>query len=232
MSTIPKSSRPGSESPLEIRSRDRNWWQASLIPLAFAVWMTVAVAGSACLWVYATRPGVAGSPPPQWPQTSALILSPTQLTLVMFVHPKCPCTRASIGELAILMAHAGGRLRSYLMFERPAASLPNRWEHTDLWTSAAQIPGVAVSLDYSGEAQRFGSATSGQTAIYDRDGRLRFSGGITAARGHWGDNAGVFEVEQLLRGDRSRQASTPVFGCRLFGARDKRSVRGALTCKR
>jgi hypothetical protein len=137
------------------------------------------------------------------------------------------------------MAHAGGRLRSYLVFERPAADLPDqsqhtdlRGQHTDLWTSAAQIPGVLVTVDYSGEAQRFGSATSGQTAIYDTRGRLRFSGGITAARGHWGDNAGVFEVESLLRGDQSRQASTPVFGCLLFGARGNNSAGGKSLCKR
>jgi hypothetical protein len=194
--------------------------------------MAVAVAGLASMWTYATQPGVAGSPPSQWPQASALILSRAQFTLVMFVHPQCSCTRASIGELAILMAHAGGRLRGYLMFERPASGLPNQWEHTDLWASAAQIPGVLVSADHSGEAQRFSSATSGETAIYDRDGHLRFSGGITAARGHWGDNAGVFEVERLLRGDQSRQAITPVFGCLLFDARDKSTVRGASLCKR
>lgn len=192
--------------------------------------MAVAVGGMAGLWAYAMHPGVAGSPPERWPRASALILSRTQLTLVMFVHPKCACTRASLGELAIVMAHAGGRLRSDLVFERPAAGLPNQWEHTDLWTSAAQIPGVALSTDDGGEAARFDSATSGQIAIYDRGGHLRFSGGITAARGHWGDNAGVFEVEQLLRGDRSRLSSTPVFGCPLFSARGKNSSRREARC--
>lgn len=69
-------------------------------------------------------------------------------------------------------------------------------------------------------------------AIYDHGGRLRFSGGITAARGHWGDNTGVFEVESLLRGEQSRQAITPVFRCSLFGARGKNSARGNPPCKR
>jgi len=221
-----------SASSPEPSSRHSGKWRLRLIPIAFAVWLMVAVAGLAGLWGYATRPGVAGSPPSRWPQASALTPSPAQFTLVMFVHPYCPCTRASIGELAILMAHAGGRLRSYLVFERPAAGLPGKWQLTDLWTSAAQIPGVLVTVDYSGEAQRFGSATSGQTAIYDTRGRLRFSGGITAARGHWGDNAGVFEVESLLLGDQSRQASTPVFGCLLFSAREKNSAGSKSFCKR
>ena len=212
-------------------SRPPGRWNADLIPIAFGIWLLVAVGGLAGLWGYAMRPGRAGAPPARWPPASALILSRTQFTLVMFVHPHCPCTRASIGELALLMAHAGGRLRSYAVFERPAASLPNRWEQTDLWTSAAQIPGVTEGVDNGSEAARFGSATSGQAAIYDRAGQLRFSGGITAARGHWGDNAGVIEVEQLLRGERSRPASTPVFGCPLFSAR-KNSARGEPPCRR
>lgn len=230
MSTIPQTSRCGAIRAPEIRWCDRKRWRASLLPLAFAAWMSVVIGGMAGLWAYAMHPGVPGSPPQRWPQASALILGRTQLTLVMFVHPKCACTRASIGELAIVMAHAGGRLRSDLVFERPAAGLPNHWEGTDLWTSAAQIPGVLVSADQGGEAARFGSVTSGQIAIYDRDGQLRFSGGITAARGHWGDNAGVLEVEQLLRGDRSRRASTPVFGCPLFSVRGKNSSRREPRC--
>ncbi len=212
--------------------RNRNKWRPPLIPIAFAVWLIVAVAGLAGLWDYATRPGIAGTPPARWPQASALTPSREQFTLVMFVHPHCPCTRASIGELAILMAHAGGRLRSYVVFERPAAGLPKGWEQTDLWRSAAQIPGVIERVDNRGEARRFGSATSGQTVIYDRGGHLRFSGGITAARGHWGDNAGVIEVEQLLHGGPSRSASSPVFGCQLFGARAQNSARDDALCQR
>ena len=37
-------------------------------------------------------------PPEPWPAAGALQLSTAGKTLVMFVHPHCPCTRASLGE--------------------------------------------------------------------------------------------------------------------------------------
>ena len=45
------------------------------------------------------------------------------------------------------------------------------------------------------------SKTSGQVVVYDAKGALLFSGGITAARGHMGDNAGRDRITALLRGD-------------------------------
>ena len=76
---------------------------------------------------------------------------------------------------------------------------------------------VAVRVDPEGvEARRFGSQTSGQIMLYDADGQLLFSGGITAARGHSGDNAGRNAILSLLTSGSSEQRGTPVFGCPLF----------------
>jgi len=66
------------------------------------------------------------------------------------------------------------------------------------------------------EAARFGAATSGQVILYDRDGRLLFSGGITASRGHAGDNDGRDAIVSLLGGGRGTRHSSPVFGCSLL----------------
>jgi hypothetical protein len=79
------------------------------------------------------------------------------------------------------------------------------------------IPGVTVHLDDAGrEARLFASMTSGETLLFDAEGRLKFHGGITASRGHSGDNAGRDALEALLRGQASQQVITPVFGCSLF----------------
>jgi hypothetical protein len=37
----------------------------------------------------------------------------------MAIHPHCPCSRASIGELSILMAHSRGRLAAFVVFVEP-----------------------------------------------------------------------------------------------------------------
>jgi hypothetical protein len=116
----------------------------------------------------------------------------------MLAHPKCPCTRASIGELAAIMAHCQGRLNAYVLFMKPEGFTED-WEKTDLWQSASQIPDVQVISDPSGEeARRFSAVTSGQTLLYDLKGELLFSGGITPSRGHSGDNAGKSAIVSII----------------------------------
>lgn len=139
-----------------------------------------------------------------------------QYTLIMLAHPKCPCTRASVEELSKLMAYGRGRLRAYLLFAKPNG-YPDDWSKTDLWMTAASIPGVTVLFDDDGiEADRFGTSTSGQVILYDQTGKLQFRGGITQSRGHSGDNAGRSAVEALVSGRVPERDQTPVFGCPLF----------------
>jgi hypothetical protein len=140
--------------------------------------------------------------------------------LVMFVHPRCECSSATVGELAIIMAHAQEKLDAHVFFFLPAGEAA-AWARTDLWNTASAIPGVRVQEDREGAiAQSFGSFTSGQTLLYDTQGRLLFKGGITAFRGHSGDNAGRTAITALLRGEAPRNAlpvMTPVLGCSLRG---------------
>jgi hypothetical protein len=151
-----------------------------------------------------------------WPVESRIQRTPGIPTLVMMVHPHCPCSRASIGELAVLMAKAQGAMNVNVLFVKPLGS-PVAWEQTDLWTSAAIIPGVKVSVDDGGnEARRFRSHTSGQIFLYGANGLLLFSGGITAGRGHFGDNEGLSAVVSLLIQGNAQTKETAVFGCPLF----------------
>jgi hypothetical protein len=105
--------------------------------------------------------------------------------------------------------------------------VPGGWERTDLWKTAAAIPSVRVVRDAGGaEAVRFGALTSGECVLFAADGRRLFHGGITAARGHEGDNAGQDRLMDLLRAGTaavempsvSGAASTPVYGCPLRDA--------------
>jgi hypothetical protein len=187
---------------------------------ACALWVFVISIGIRHLWGYESTPGVAASAPDRWPADSRIKHAADRATLVMLAHPQCPCTRASIGELARLMTQAQGRVTAYVLFVKPPG-FSDGWEQTDLWASAAAIPGVRVVVDDEGvEAGRFGAATSGQTVLYDATGELIFSGGITSARGHAGDNAGRTAVVSLLTADESEQKETPVFGCPLFARTD------------
>lgn len=180
-----------------------------------------AVAVGIGLWfmlVYQDTPGRAAEPSAQWPKSSEIIRATNQATLIMVAHPKCPCTRASIEELNSLMVEGKGKITAYVLFYKPKGSADG-WEKTDLWRSAAAIPGVHVRTDQDGrEARVFRTATSGQTMLFDRSGHLVFSGGITAGRGHAGDNAGRSAIISFLRTGRAERNTTFVFGCAVNGA--------------
>jgi hypothetical protein len=182
-----------------------------------SVWIAVVSLGLKYLWNYEVSAGSSGTPALQWPQNSQIHRTEGKSTLVLLAHPHCPCTRATIGELSILMTHCQGKASAYVLFYKPAG-FPYDWEQTDLWRSAASIPGVTVLVDNNGEeARRFGGATSGQALLYNKDGNLMFSGGITGGRGHSGDNAGRDAITSLLLDESADHSSTPVFGCELLG---------------
>ena len=91
------------------------------------------------------------------------------------------------------------------------------WAESPLWKRAATIRGITVVADKDGRAAAsFGALTSGQAVLYDESAQLVFSGGLTASRGHEGDNAGRTAIEQLVRSGRADRSSTFVFGCALF----------------
>jgi hypothetical protein len=202
-----------------------------IVKIGFAVlwgglWLALLGVGMGAILRYEFTAGAAGQAPAQWPVASVVHREPGQATLIMFAHPKCPCTRASVEELAELLAENSGPLTAHVLFLK-AVNTGDDWTQTSLWRTAAAIPGVKVSLDERGaEAARFGSETSGDVVLYNAAGRLAFHGGITAARGHFGANAGRNAVSTLLAGTPAPQTRTPVFGCSLLnppGAADSRA---------
>jgi hypothetical protein len=187
-----------------------------VLTAAGASWLLMIGAGVGLLWEYENTPGAAAAAPDHWPAASRIEPDADRATLVMLAHPHCPCTRSSINELARLMTQAQGRVTAYVLFVKPPG-FSDGWAQAELWAGAAAIPGVTPVLDDGGvEAGRFHAATSGQTVLYDAAGSLLFSGGITGARGHAGDNAGRAAIVSLLTSDGAEGRDTPVFGCPLF----------------
>jgi len=183
--------------------------------LATLLWAFAVGAGIERVWRYESTPGVATTSPQTWPGSKLIPTRPGAATLVMFVHPRCPCTRASLAELREIMAHAPGALTVSVLFLRPQG-VADVWEKTSTWSAAQNIPGVTVDVDRDGtEAARFGASTSGHTVLYGADGHLLFAGGITGARGHVGDNTGQQAVLALLEARPTELKGHPVYGCPL-----------------
>lgn len=180
------------------------------------MWLGTISTGMFVLWGYETKPGNSLAAPLHWPVKSTIERPVSQALLVVAVHPHCPCSRATIGELSRLMSRHAGHVKAQVLFVKPAG-LPLDWEKTDLWQSAAAIPEVQIKCDENGaEAALFNALTSGQAMLYDKDGELLFSGGITAARGHFGDSIGQAAISSLLINENTEHHSTPVYGCPLL----------------
>ncbi|MDB6059501.1 MAG: hypothetical protein JWO95_3345 [Verrucomicrobiales bacterium] len=151
----------------------------------------------------------------EFPKVQEVQLDSHRCTLLLFAHPKCPCTRATIGELNRLLTRCTTNVAVHVFFLRPSTETED-WSQTDLWRSAGSIPGVQVHLDTDGAiAATFGASTSGDAVLYSSHGKLLFHGGITAGRGHEGDNPGASAIVAFATGTTATFNQTPAYGCQL-----------------
>jgi hypothetical protein len=179
---------------------------------AAVIWATTVVGALHAIRQFEVTPGRAAEARGTWPASNRLVRSGTGSTLVMLIHPRCSCTRASLSELAQIIEKSPASMQTYILVYRPH-DVKQGWEESDVLRSAKALRRTRVVIDVDGaEARRFGGFTSGQTYLYDRDGRLRFTGGITSLRGHEGLNRGRADVIQIANSD-SMSATHPVFGC-------------------
>lgn len=187
---------------------------------ACAAWLAAIGIGWWAQASYEQRPGVVLDAPRTWPTDSAVAHHDGRTTVVMALHPRCPCSRATLTELAEFAPRRSGSTDITVLVCAPADAGPD-WTDAGTCRTAREIPGVSVVVDPSGRsAARLGMRTSGHVVVYAPDGHLRFSGGITGGRGQIGPNPGL-DALIALAGDRhpasaaSIPTSTPVFGCEL-----------------
>jgi hypothetical protein len=180
------------------------------------VWAGAALAGFKVLTHYELTPGPVPHALGSWPTHTGLQLDHTKLNLLLFAHPQCPCTDATFDELESILTRCGNRMNVTVCFIYPPEE-PTEWTtETALWRRARRLPNVRVVLDRNGRlAALFGAITSGHAFLFDGKGERLFSGGITGARGHSGDNRGEQFVIAFARGEISRPEQTPTFGCAL-----------------
>lgn len=141
--------------------------------LVLAAWLALLGAGFGKLFIYANTPGESSRPASgRWPAETRLTRDPKTATLVVFAHPRCPCSVATVGELERLMPHIREKVKTIVAFYQPKER-SRAWVEAGLWKKAESIPDTEVVADED-EPKRTDSA---------RKHRARFS--FTRLKGRW-----------------------------------------------
>lgn len=183
----------------------------------FLLWLAAVLSATVLLARYSATPGAdAGPAPATLPAALSLPPHAPGPVFCLVLHPRCPCSFATLSELERALAVAPARATVVALFVLPGGPSADAGT-TPLMARAGEIPGVVVRTDGEGAVARLlGATTSGTCVAWDTEGLLRFSGGLTEARAHEGAGAGSAALRAMLRGEVPQVAATPVYGCPLF----------------
>lgn len=187
---------------------------------AVFLWATAVAAGFALHLDYARTPGDTGNPPDAWPDHVAVERRAGAHTLLVALHPRCPCSRATIDGLRCVDAAAGTSAEIIFLVSEPEEPSAEWVADRASLRLSEGFSGARVVRDPGGElSARFGLRTSGHVLAFDADGRLWFSGGVTPLRGERGPCVGRDRLIAGITSHRDTPAVTagesPVFGCPL-----------------
>ena len=168
------------------------------------------------LFRFSATPGEQAAAPARWPHEEPRLGDGKRPFLMVFVHPRCDCTHATLLELDRILEGRGGSVQVALVVYQSRALdeqgggsefAPERWLRKP-FTRIQDAGGVL--------ARRFGAATSGEAVLYSSEGKLLFQGGVTPERAHVGDSQGASKLNAALRLGVAQTGQTNVFGCPLF----------------
>lgn len=186
-------------------------------------WCVLLADGWARLYSYTYRPEATERAASDWPGGVSLGPSATGFRIVVFVHPLCPCTQATLQELDETLVRIPNDV-SVVAVPVTCGLSPTDMASSRIIARLQRIPRVTIHPDPDGELRRrFGARVSGEVFAFAGD-RCVYHGGLTPGRGHQGDFAGQRRLEGLaaatgrLRGRPTEACcEAPVFGCRLPG---------------
>lgn len=208
-------STPGSLSTDKKKSTIRQTAFVFLFAAAYLIWISLLFVGHLVLYEYELTPSPLANSKRVFPQSSDVQLAHGRQNIVMFLHPSCPCSEASVDEFHELMRAGEKDSVGTVVFYMPPEKEPE-WSLAPIVQRVKRIRNVTIEYDTDGSrAETFGVTTSGHVLIYDGRGILQFTGGITGSRGHTGDNHYFDLAKQCILARRAKYTTTPVFGCAL-----------------
>lgn len=181
--------------------------------IALLILLLPGFAGMAQLLSYSHQPGEVGSSIPETFPADLQIGTEEQAKVVLFYHPKCPCTQATVRCLERLAASFASQPRIIAYAYVPSKEAES-WVESATTGKLRTLGNVTVIADRDAEVcRRFDVSTSGHVLVYNKNGELKFSGGITPSRGHEGDCASGTAFLATVNGNSDAKESCPVYGC-------------------
>ena len=149
--------------------------------------------------------------------TETEAMTTTGWKLTIYIHPQCPCTRASLAELSdILERPTSSPLSIRVVFFVPSGAAAS-WADGELKAVVEHWTHTEIAFDFGGiEIRRSGVTTSGTIVLHDPMGHIAFRGGINRGRGRTGESPGKRSILDLLTGHPTDIHETPVYGCSLL----------------
>ena len=123
----------------------------------------------------------------QWPAESAIARSEASRTVLIFIHPYCEHIKMSLNILEQVAANLPESASWLIVASRPPGSD---------WKPETTLP---IYFDEGGvETKRFGVTTPGHLLLFDGEGSVLYSGGVTDFRSGSEENDGVRLLEASL----------------------------------
>jgi hypothetical protein len=180
------------------------------LAVGLAIWLIGIGGGFAALQAYSATAGASRAPANGAIDFLAAHRAPGRPLLVMAVHPRCPCTDASLVELGDLLARSQGACDALILQYHPTG-----WP---VGAASQSLGGVRVPVVEDPEGRMaaiLGAETSGHCVLMDDRGVIRFYGGLTIARGHVGRSPAQDAILRIVAGGAGPLSSAPVYGCAL-----------------
>ncbi len=179
------------------------------------VWLNLILASIYYMSNYMFKESVESQAPSVFPANNWVKLNTRKNNLVLFLHPHCPCSFATVNELKRVLARTDVDLSVVFIDLDKSYDLSRQ----ELFKQVSQIKAAKIIIDKNNVMTKaFKVYTSGTILAYNKDGGLIFQGGITAGRGEEGDNLAKNKLVQSLKCQKMSQAQ--VFGCSLLDSKD------------
>lgn len=185
--------------------------------LAGLVWAAGLAVGYVQLLAHAQTPGAIGAttadvPPPELRDGR----TPGRHLVVLALHPRCPCSSATVGELADVLGWTPEVFDLVLLTYVPSDPAAGPWPAPTVPAALRRfLPRLVPDAD--GQlAARLGAETSGHVLVYNHADRPVFSGGVTPGRAHHGRTEGQRLLRDFLAermGVPAMAVTAPVYGC-------------------